>query len=58
MPQGLGKKESINCLECCEKSFMEGWIIKLYSKKMWSQARSVVVDISRARSASNIFTDD
>ena len=27
------KKESIYCLECCEKRFMEEWIIKLYSKK-------------------------
>ena len=25
-------KESINCLECCEKWFMEELIIKLYSK--------------------------
>ena len=26
------EKESMNCLECCEKRFMEEWIIKLYSK--------------------------
>ena len=26
------KKESINCLERCEKSFMDERIIKLYSK--------------------------
>ena len=31
------KKESINCLECCEKRFMEEWIIKLYSKKNCGQ---------------------
>ena len=26
------EKESINCLECCEKRFMEEWKIKLYIK--------------------------
>ena len=58
MSQRLGKKESINFLECCEKTFMEEWIIKLYSKNNCGLSPDIALNNNNEKNESSYILLD